>query len=215
MERGSIKLVPTTDVYRITYTFTEVDEGSVPEEQRGEIIEPFGDEKMSAPVASNLPPEDEDELRRKAYHEAGHALMWLLGRRGIGRIGIRHDHAFVDPGKEQMRDGWVVVEVALAGGIAQRIFTKKEPLPMEVLDDENRARQQIAAVYPPERQEEVYAVLHDRTERAMRENWVAVDALARAIIASERTVEGRDMDGPVAERILREHLTPPTVSTID
>lgn len=186
-------------ISRLTFKFDVVEAGNVPASECVESLAPPGMETPPDPIPDSSP-EDAVEAERMAYHEAGHAVLRILWESGIEIIVIESLMAHVSPKKPDTASGRALIEVNLAGGIAQRIFKGVEPIDIEVRDDLDAALRLAGGVVA------VVDSIRPVVEERIRRNWVAVEALARALIALPRYKGRRQMLGVDAERIVKEYL---------
>lgn len=186
-------------IYRFIFTFQEVSPDDFQPGDRLESISPPGLENPPEPI-EDTSPEDPATVTRCSYHEAGHAVLWFLRGFGIERIVIGDPMSFVDPRETAGATPRNRAEAALAGGIAQKMFTGVEPLPHHIGDDQMNARQWLG------NDEDEYQRVEQEVQELIRANWAAVHAIAKRLITLKRYKGTREMLTEEAEQILREHI---------
>jgi hypothetical protein len=146
---------------------------------------------------------DADRTRRKAYHEAGHAVAGHLAGAQLGNVSIGEPAdwgltAFIDLGGKSLDSQ---VTVGLAGEHAEWLAMRDND-PDSKTSERQRVRLLLAEAV--ERGERDDVLIDQRTDLAVRMlmhlSWTAVEALATSLIA-KKTISGTE-----AHAIIRKGL---------
>jgi hypothetical protein len=162
--------------------------------------------------------EDKAEILRQCYHEAGHAICMVLGGIGVKQITIREDASFVDP-KSAAGEVYPKLRAALAGGIAQRKYTGKEPEPIHISGDAGSIDRYLE-MYKAQNEDpaEWRLKASDDASYLIDKYWEAISILANTlealpVVNGERKLLGDEFESLIISIIRRLKLQPDPTKT--